>query len=334
MQILNLIPEKNLLFIIFVLILGIFLLIKGADWLIENASDLAKRLKISDLLIGLLIVSVGTSLPELIVSLFANSSQNGSEIAISNILGSNIANVLLVLGLSTLFSSSFIKVPRNLLKREIPLSFLLTVLLWILIYFDQGFRPGLSFIDGLLLSSGFLAFIILSFYSQKKVKINNSEIKNKSLSQLILFLILGATLLNLGGKLTIDSSIKLADYFKLSKTLIGLTVLAVGTSLPELVTTIISGLKNKNEMALGNIIGSNIFNILFVLGVSSLFNFVEFSSTSYPDLYMAGLTSLILMSFILVFNKKRALGKIHGALFLTIYFSFLAYRIFKLQAIN
>ena len=327
--------DSNLFLIIATLSLGIFFLIKGADWLVESAAAIAQKFKISELIIGLLVVSIGTSLPELVVSLFASSSQESNEIVVSNVLGSNIANVLLVLGLASLCSPRPLQVPLLVLKRELPISLFAILLFWALVYFDPILKRGLSLIDGLTLGLFFLVFVIFSLKNSRAKKEAEKETKKEKITeqkeqsslQLITFLFLGMILLNLGGKLTVDSSIELANYFKLSKALIGLTVIALGTSLPELVTTSVSCLKNKNELALGNVIGSNIFNIFFVLGVSSLFKFITFKETSYPDLFMAAFASVLLPVFLVLKNEKKVLTKIHGSLFLLIYFIFIIYRI-------
>ncbi len=253
------------------LIFGFGLLIKGADIFVSGAGSVAKKFNISNLIIGLTVVAFGTSAPELAVSTLASlSGQN--EIAISNVVGSNIFNILGVLGICAIISP--IKVKSNILKKEIPMSLGITVLLLLLLFEGLNFTSGnygLSRIDTLILLvffAGFMWYIYKSSKVQGEEEAEADDIAEIATSKSIVFIILGLAAVVYGGSLVVDNATKIAESLGVSETVIGLTIVAIGTSLPELVTSIIACKKGSTDMAIGNVIGSNIFNILFILGVS------------------------------------------------------------------
>ncbi len=252
------------------LLVGFALLIKGADIFVSGAGSVAKKFNISNLIIGLTVVAFGTSAPELAVSTLASlSGQN--EIAISNVVGSNIFNILGVLGICAVISP--IKVKSNILKKEIPMSLGISVLLLILLFEGFNFTSGnygLSRVDALILLAffaGFMWYIYKSSKAQSEEETEADEIVEITTVKSIVFIVLGLAAVVYGGSLVVDNATLIAQGLGVSETVIGLTIVAIGTSLPELVTSIIACRKGSTDMAIGNVIGSNIFNILFILGV-------------------------------------------------------------------
>ena len=284
---------------------GFILLIKGADWMVSGASALAKKFNVSDLIIGLTIVSFGTSAPELVVNSVA-SFQHHSDIVFGNVLGSNIANLFLILGVTGLIYP--IAVQSNTVWKEIPISLFAVVILFVL---SNNFlfqtEHVLSRIDGLvllLLFGGFMVYI----YSQ--MKIERSEVAESSLKELSNLkiwglIIIGITGLILGGKLVVDNAIKVATALGVSEKIIGLTIVAVGTSLPELVTSVVAAFRKNSDIALGNIIGSNIFNILLILSISSFISPITFNTTFNTELYLLGGGTLLLFVAMFTGGKKK-----------------------------
>jgi len=245
----------NILFII-----GLFLLIKGADLLVDGSASITKKLNISSIVIGLTIVAFGTSAPEFIVNIFA-SVQGNSEIAVGNILGSNIANILLILGISAIIYP--ITAKKNTVLKEIPLSLLAAVVLGLMandMIIDGAGFSGITRIDGFILLSFFIIFLYYTFGITKSDEdIVEEEIKVFSYSKAIIFILLGLAGLVIGGKWIVDGAIKIAEILNISQSLIGLTIVAIGTSLPELATSAIAAYKKQSDIAIGNVVGSNIF---------------------------------------------------------------------------
>jgi len=305
-----------------VLLFGFAFLVKGADFLVDGASSIAKKFNVSALVIGLTIVAFGTSMPELIVNVFANINGNAG-IAIGNVLGSNIANVLLILGISAFLFP--LKVANSTVWKEIPLSFLAVIVLGFVA--NDALINGSPFSviskgDGFVLLSFFAIFLYYTFGIARDNNSATSNVKEFSLGVSAFFIVLGIAALALGGKFVVDSAIVIATSFGVSETLIGLTVVAIGTSLPELFTSAIAALKKNSDIAVGNIIGSNIFNIFFILGISSLLNDIPFSASSNADLLMVGFTTFLLFGFLFV-RKRFVLEKWHGLVFLLIYAEYL-----------
>lgn len=310
-------------------VLGFIFLIKGADWLVDGASSIAKKLQISAIVIGLTIVAFGTSMPELIVNIFASASGN-TEIAIGNILGSNIANILLILGISAAIYPLATK--KNTVWKEIPLSLLAAIVLGVMandIFIDGSNYSGITRIDGLVFIAFFIIFIYYTFGIAKvsgDVPSEDSEIKVYGYLKSIIYIISGLVSLVVGGKWIVDGAVKIAEIFDVSQSLIGLTVVAVGTSLPELATSAIAAYKKQTDIAIGNAVGSNIFNIFFILGISSIIRPLPFDVASALDILMTIFASLLL--FVIMFiGKRHTVERWQGILMVLIYISYIVFLI-------
>lgn len=316
-------------FTIFLFVFGFVLLIKGADLLIDGSVSLAKKLKVSDILIGMTVISIGTSFPELFVSLIANTHSN-HDILLGNILGSNIVNILLILGLAVLAKKLILS--HNSVWKEIPFSILAVVVLFVLsndIFLTGASENIISFSDGLIL---FLFYIVfLSYlYSQYKLehRVDLPEVKTHSLKVSILMIFLGIIMLYFGGEFVVKEAVEIALFFGVSQAFIGLTLISIGTSIPELVTTIVALIKKNQDILFGNIVGSCITNIFFVLGLTALKGEIIFSSFRNTDLFMAFVASFVLFISSIIKKDKMVLDKLEGVLFLTIYLLYLIYLIF------
>ncbi|MBT1247803.1 MULTISPECIES: calcium/sodium antiporter [unclassified Thermosipho (in: thermotogales)] len=294
------------------LIIGFVLLIKGADWLVDGAVSIALGLGISKIVVGLSVVAFGTSLPELVASL-VSVVKGHSSVSISNVVGSNIANIAIALALAALISN--IKIEKNTSMVEIPFMIISTVVFTVLFLREKilMWNYGVVFVSLLII---YLYYLIKS---DKEMVEKEFESEAKVYKTNIAFLLVGVGVLGiwLGGELTIDNVVKIAKYFHLSETFVGLTIVAIGTSLPEIVVSLISTLKKEQDILVGNIVGSNIFNILFILGVSSLVGTLGIDVKSFTlDLIIMNLLSILLFLFA-IFRKK--IGKLEGIVFLTIY---------------
>lgn len=313
---------------ILIIIIGFVLLIKGADWMVFGASALAKKYNVSDLVIGLTIVSFGTSAPELVVNSVA-SIQNHSDIVFGNVLGSNIVNLFLILGITGLVYP--ITVQSNTVWKEIPISLLAVVLLYVL---SNGFlfqeKPVVTWIDGGILLAMFAAFMVY-IYSQMKsdrIEIRNPEFGTMSNFKIWGLIVIGIAGLVLGGKLVVDNAIKVATVLGVSEKVIGLTIVAIGTSLPELVTSVVAALKKNSDIAFGNIIGSNIFNILLIVSVSSFINPIYFNVSFNTEMYLLAGGTLVL--FIAMFTGgRKKLDRWEAAILLIVYLVYTSRLIFK-----
>ena len=311
------------------LIIGIILIVKGADFLVNGASIIARRLNISDLVIGLTVVAFGTSMPELFVNIVASFNGN-TGIAIGNVLGSNIANILLILGISALIYP--LSVSRGMVWREIPFSLLAVVVLAVLAndhlidglaYSDISRSDGLTFL---------MFFVIFLYYSASIARAevrseNNMPVgPSKGIMQAVFLVIGGLVGLSLGGKWIVDGAVHIAMESGMSEAFLGLTIVAVGTSLPELATSAMAAYRKNVEIAVGNVVGSNIFNIFFVLGISAVIKPLPFQTASNMDIGMVVLASLIL--FIAMFTgRRRSLDRWEGALLITGYAVYLGFLI-------
>jgi len=309
-----------LTYILFVL--GFVFLIKGADLLVEGAASLAKRFNISNIVIGLTVVAFGTSAPEFVVNVFA-SLRGNADIAIGNILGSNISNILLILGISAIIYPLTTK--RNTVWKEIPFSLLAALVLGFLVsdtWIDKT-SSVLSRNDGFILLFFFAIFLYYTFTIAKKSSDHiDSDIKKIGNRKSIFFIIIGLIGLVLGGKWIIDGAVKIAELFHMSQSLIGLTVVAVGTSLPELATSAVAAFKKHTDIAIGNIVGSNIFNIFWVLGFSSLIKPIPFSQNSNVDIMITIFASLIL--FLMMFiGKKHIIERWQGVIMVLFYVAYI-----------
>ena len=312
-----------LTFVLF--IIGFVLLIKGADFLVDGASAIARRLAVSDLVIGLTVVAFGTSSPELFVNI-TSSIRGNTEIAIGNVLGSNIANVFLILGVSSIIRP--LTVTKGTVWKEIPFSLLAALLLGILAndqFIDRTGSSGLTRIDGLVFLSFFVIFMYYSFSIAKKVEGLEDHVPSKQygLVKSLFFVLLGLACLALGGEWIVNGAVHAATHFGMSKSLVGLTIVAVGTSLPELATSAVASSKGNVEIAVGNVVGSNVFNIFFVLGISSVVRPLPFQMRNNADIFAVVLASLLL--FMTMFTgKKRLVERWEGIVFLVLYAVYLA----------
>ncbi|MDD4469064.1 MAG: calcium/sodium antiporter [Acholeplasmataceae bacterium] len=303
-------------------VIGFFILIKGAGLLVDGASAIADKFKISPLVIGLTIVAFGTSAPELAVNIFA-SAAGSSEIAIGNIIGSNIANILLILGVSALIYPLTSK--KNTVWKEIPLGLLAAVVVGLMandFLIDGVIFSGLSRIDGLVLLSFFIIFIYYSFgIAKQQESPDDCEIKNLNLVKSIFYIVIGLIGLVVGGNWIVSGAIKLASGFGISESLIGLTVVAIGTSLPELATSAIAAYKKQTDIAIGNVVGSNIFNIFWILGISSVIRPLPFNPANNIDFLIMIIATVIL--FIIMFiGKKRIIERWQGIAMISIYVAY------------
>lgn len=296
------------------LIVGFVLLIKGADFFVEGSSSLAQILKVPSVIIGLTIVAMGTSAPEASVSI--NAALAGSnDIAISNIVGSNIFNGLVVVGVCA-FLSSF-KTNSDILKRDMPLNILVTFILFLM------FLDGkLSRIEGCILFAGMILYIASMIYHAIKNKEEENPEKILSLPKSILYIIAGLAAVIFGGDLVVDNACIIATNFGVSQNFIGLTIVAVGTSLPELVTSIVATKKGDSGLALGNAIGSNLFNILFILGFSAIISPLHVLNESIINCVILLVSSVILFIFA---KTKQQMSKIEGGICIVLYLTYIVY---------
>ncbi|KIL09222.1 sodium:proton exchanger [Clostridium botulinum] len=325
-----------------ILLLGFVLLIKGADIFVDGASVIAKKLGIPAVIVGLTIVSLGTSAPELAVSLI--SSLNGSnEIAIGNVIGSNIFNTLMVLGTTAIVLPLIIK--KETVKNDFLVNTSVTILLF-LFTFDSLFMSDtniISRLDGLILILICIFYVVVLIKKAKKMpnedlNEDTTELKNAlvdnnievNILHKVIFMIIGVAGIVVGGNLVVDSATNIAYSLGMSEKLVGLTIVAAGTSLPELVTSIVAALKGENDIALGNVLGSNIFNILLILGLSSLISPIHVSQALMTDFIYLIVINLLLIGLVF-FNKakEKKLTRIEGFLLVGLYLSYMAYVIIR-----
>ena len=311
-----------------ILIIGFILLIKGADIFVDGASNIAKKFGIPSIIVGLTIVSLGTSAPELAVSLIA-SLEGSNGITIGNVLGSNIFNTLIVLGLTSIIMPIIIK--KSIIFKDYIVNVIVTIVLLILTFGRTllNNEPGLTRVSGIILLIGCIGYIIYLIKSAKDGNDNNVNEEINILSSSIK-IIIGIIGIILGGNLVVNSASDIAYSFGLSDKLVGLTIVAMGTSLPELVTSMIAAIKGENDIAIGNVLGSNIFNILLILGVSSTINPIVISSSLLVDIVFLIVISVILGIFMFTGKKEKlSLGRVEGLILVLLYISYIAYIIFR-----
>ena len=303
---------KEILFIV----LGFVLLIKGADFLVDGSSNVAKKFRIPEIVIGLTIVSIGTSMPELFVST-TSAIQGSADMSIGNVIGSNICNLLLILGLSAVIRPvCFQKSTRNI---EIPMCFVFTAIFMVLCNVGKV----LSLVDAIILSALFIGFIGYTLYVAKKGQAaaepeETAEEKPGSMLKNILYIIIGIVGLKVGGDLTVDNSVVVAQTLGISEKVIGLTVLAIGTSLPELVTSVMAAIKGNDDIAIGNIIGSNIFNMLMIIGVTAFITPLEYNITYNVQLVIL-MAALLLLELFAITKPKDKMTRANGLIYLALY---------------
>lgn len=302
------------------LIVGFLLLIKGADFFVEGSAAVAKKLRVPTMIIGLTIVAMGTSAPECAVSIAA-SIKGSNAMAISNVVGSNIFNLMVVCGFCALFTPLIVH--AKTLKQEFPFSVLAAIIMLI-----AGFiGMTLGRIDGVILLVLFAFFLAWMVKSALNARANAEDIEEENVKDLgnlqcLLYIIGGIIAIVIGGDLVVDSATEIARTFGLSENLIGLTIVAFGTSLPELVTSAVAAKKGEVDMALGNVIGSNIFNILLVAGIAATVSPMAFLMENVIDLVILIVMSIVVWSFA---STKKKIGRAEGVFMLIIYVAYIVY---------
>lgn len=307
------------------LVVGFCLLMKGADWFVEGASKIADKFGIPQLVIGLTIVAIGTSLPEAAVSISA-ALKGSAEITIGNVVGSNIMNILVILGLTSVICA--IPVQKSTVKYEIPFVILMTVLLAALGLFDNT----VGRIDGIILwvfMGLYMAYLLKMAKKGTGTAPEEEKDKDKSKKEtpvwkMLVMVVVGAVMIVYGSDVTVDAATELALIFGMSERFIGLTIVALGTSLPELVTSATAALKGKSDIAMGNIVGSNVFNILFVVGTTAVITPVVYSSDFIVDSMIAIGAAVLLWLCVL---RKQRLARLGGAIMLAGYAAYFVYLI-------
>lgn len=322
----------ELLKAILILVIGFVLLIKGADFFVEGSSSVAKKFHVPAMLIGMTIVAMGTSLPECAVSVTASLANNNS-LAVSNVIGSNIFNLMVVCGACALFSPLTIR--QDTLKKEFPLSIICAALMLVLGYIGMT----LGHIDGIIFLVLFVGYLLWMIQSAKKARaavlsdpaqsgqIEQAELVEENIAILptwksLIFIIGGMIAIKFGGDFVVDGASSIASSMGLSQTLIGLTIVAMGTSLPELVTSLVAAKKGEVDMALGNVIGSDIFNILFVLGIATAISPISFLMENVIDIILLIIMSVIVLAFAWT---KQQINRKEGILMLLMYAAYMVY---------
>lgn len=314
---------------IFILLAGLLMILFGANWLVDGSSSIAKRFGISEFVIGLTIVGIGTSTPEMVVS-FLSSIQGKADMAIGNIVGSNIFNTMMILGVTALISP--LTITAGNLKKDIPLNIIVTVILIILgmnlTIFGHG-ADQLSRIDGAILLGIFAWYLWSSFKEDTPDAEGEEGIKEYSNAISILLVIAGLASLIIGGRLFVNSATELAKMFGVSDKFIAITIMAAGTSMPELATCVVAALKGRGQLALGNILGSNISNILLILGGSALINPLSFSGMTYVDLGAVLISVIFILASAYLF-KKKSLDRFEGIILILMEVAYMWYLISNL----
>ena len=322
----------ELLKAILILVIGFVLLIKGADFFVEGSSSVAKKFHVPAMLIGMTIVAMGTRLPECAVSVTASLANNNS-LAVSNVIGSNIFNLMVVCGACALFSPLTIR--QDTLKKEFPLSIICAALMLVLGYIGMT----LGHIDGIIFLVLFVGYLLWMIQSAKKARaavlsdpaqsgqIEQSEFVEENIAILptwksLVFIIGGMIAIKFGGDFVVNGASSIASSMGLSQTLIGLTIVAMGTSLPELVTSLVAAKKGEVDMALGNVIGSDIFNILFVLGIATVISPISFLMENVIDIILLIIMSVIVLAFAWT---KQQINRKEGILMLLMYAAYMVY---------
>ena len=307
-----------LIYILF--FVGFVFLIKGADLLVDGATSIGKKLEISSIIIGLTIVSFGTSLPELLVNLIA-SFNNSPDIGVGNVLGSNVANILLILGVAALINP--LPITKNTYFIEVPFSLTATLLVGFLAnasLFNKSEDLAISQADGLMLLFFFFLFMgyVYIVSKQKKSEFDDQEYKEMPTTKSVILILIGMLGLFFGGNWVVEGAVEIARTFGMSETFLGLTIIAIGTSLPELVTSGVAAYKKDTDIAVGNVVGSNIFNLLWILGLSASIKSIPYDAISNSDIFMiiASSTALILA---VVVGKRPVISRWEGLFFLIAY---------------
>lgn len=308
------------------LIIGFVLLVKGADWLVDGASAIAKRFGISDLVIGLTVVAFGTSMPEFVVNM-VSVAEGSTDLAITNILGSNIINTFVILGVTALIWP--VTSQKRSRQYDIPLSILACAMVYVFVRYNvpSEQQPGITRLGGIILLVLFIWFLTNTFrHAKEHPEEAENEAKPLGIGLALLFLFAGLAGLVVGGEMIVKSAVQIATNLGVSEAVIGLTVVALGTSLPELATSAMAAFKHNCDIALGNVIGSNIFNVFFVLGMSAVVHPLPAYTGIQLDAWTAVIGSLLVWIFVMS-NKKRQIKRWGGAVLLLVYAAFLIYRL-------
>lgn len=306
------------------LLSGFFLLIYGANVLVDSASALAKRYNIPNIVIGLTIVAFGTSAPELVVNVFS-AVEGNTSLALGNVIGSNIFNVAGILGISAIIYPLTVK--SNTTWIEVPLAFLAALLVIIIAndgLIDRSPESIISRTDGIILLLFFIIFLAYNFQLTRKGDFSEEiQVKNMKAGKAVLLIVAGIALLVAGGRMIVYSAVELATLWGMPERIIGLTIVSVGTSLPELATSVVAARKKNTDIAVGNIVGSNIFNIFFILGLTAVIEPVRFQAAAQVDLILNLVLGLLLFVFIFT-GKGRRLERWEGIIFIGIYLGYIA----------
>lgn len=308
------------------LVLGFVLLVKGADWLVDGASAIARRFGISDLVIGLTVVAFGTSMPEFVVNM-VSVAEGSTDLAITNILGSNIINTFVILGVTALIWP--VTSQKRSRQYDIPLSILACAMVYMFVRYNvpSEQEPGITRLGGIILLVLFIWFLTNTFrHAKEHPEEAENEAKPLGIGLALLFLFAGLAGLVVGGEMIVKSAVQIATNLGVSEAVIGLTVVALGTSLPELATSAMAAFKHNCDIALGNVIGSNIFNVFFVLGTSAVVRPLPAYTGIQLDAWTAVIGSLLVWIFVMS-NKKRQIKRWGGAVLLLVYAAFLTYRL-------
>lgn len=304
---------------------GLVMILVGSDWLVDGASGIARRYGISEFVIGMTIVGIGTSMPELVSSVVSAVGGHG-DMALGNVTGSNVCNVLLILGVTAIISP--IAFTRSNIRKDIPFAVGVSLFLILMLYNGFGLfggAYGISRADALFLLLMFAVFMIDSFRSSKDPgEEGTADVTPMPMGKAILLVVLGLAGLILGGRLFVDHTVSIAERFRVSEAFISITLMALGTSLPELATCVVAALKGKNRLALGNVIGSNIFNITLIVGVSALIAPFEIQRISTVDMVMMAACVVVLWGAAFVFKRYR-LDRIEGAILLLAYVGYIVW---------
>ena len=310
------------------LVVGFVLLVKGADWLVDGASAIAKTFGISDLVIGLTVVAFGTSMPEFVVNM-VSVSEGSTDLAITNILGSNIINTFVILGLTALVWP--VVSQKRSRDFDIPMSIIAAVLVFAMVAIKSPFgeeEPGISRMGGIILFVLFAYFLYNTFRHAKDHpdEADAEEVKPMSVGKAVTLVAVGLVGLVIGGELIVKSAVRIAQDCGVPEAIIGLTVVALGTSLPELATSVMAAFKHNSDIALGNVVGSNIFNVFLVLGTSSIVRPLPAYNGIVTDAWMAAIGSMLVWLFVKT-NREREVKRWAGAILLVVYGVYLTYRL-------
>ena len=309
------------------LIIGFIILIKGADIFVDGASSIAGNFKVSKMLIGLTIVAFGTSAPEFAVSVKSLISGSG-DMVLGNVIGSNILNILLILGVSSMFHS--LKVKDSTVKKELPITLLMTTIFIVLLsdkLFDKGFNNTFTRSDGIVIILFFLVFVYYLIKMARNKKDKTQDEKYMSMKKAILFTSLGIVGIIIGSNLVVENASAIARTIGISESMVALTIIALGTSLPELVTSVTATRKGEYDIAIGNVVGSNIFNIGMVIGIPiALFGGIQQISINYIDLITMIISAFLL--FVFSYNDRK-ISKYEGSVFLIMFVAYYGYVIYR-----